>query len=257
MYNDLGFLAGNRLVVLVEAQSSWSENIVVRFLVYLGETYRRYIEKNDLDLYTTKKVELPKPELYVIYTGDRKERPEKISLKKSFFGTDDCCVEVEATVIYDNCPGDIINQFIVFSKVFDGQRKLYPDDKRKSVQETIRICREKGVLTSYLEQEEEAAVMFTFADQEQEFNRALRKEREYGELAGEIRGTIKLYDDEMGMSPSEIIPRIMDRFSLTRESAEQYVESTLNLQHDPAGNHVSGCLRMQEPLPSSRRCTHG
>ena len=32
MYNDLGFLAGNRLLVLVEAQSSWSENIVVRFL---------------------------------------------------------------------------------------------------------------------------------------------------------------------------------------------------------------------------------
>ena len=36
--------------------------------MYLGETYRRYIEKNDLDLYTTKKVELPKPELYVVYT---------------------------------------------------------------------------------------------------------------------------------------------------------------------------------------------
>ena len=43
MYNDLGFLAGNRLLVLVEAQSSWSENIVVRFLMYLGETYRRMI----------------------------------------------------------------------------------------------------------------------------------------------------------------------------------------------------------------------
>ena len=73
MYNDLGFLAGNRLLVLVEAQSSWSANIVVRFLMYLGETYRRYIEKNDLDLYTTKKVELPKPELYVVYTGQHQE----------------------------------------------------------------------------------------------------------------------------------------------------------------------------------------
>ena len=64
MYNDLGFIAGNRLIVLVEEQSTWSVNIVVRFLMYLGETYRRYIEKNDLDLYTSKKLELPKPELY-------------------------------------------------------------------------------------------------------------------------------------------------------------------------------------------------
>lgn len=86
IYNDLGFLVGNRLLVLVEAQSSWSENIVVRFLMYLGETYRRYIEKNDLDLYTTRKVEIPKPELYVIYTGDRKEKPKTISLRNSFFG---------------------------------------------------------------------------------------------------------------------------------------------------------------------------
>ena len=47
MYNDLGFVASNRLIVLVEEQSTWSVNIVVRFLMYLGETYRRYIEKND------------------------------------------------------------------------------------------------------------------------------------------------------------------------------------------------------------------
>ena len=150
MYNDLGFLAGNRLLVLVEAQSSWSENIVVRFLPYLGETYRRYIEKNDLDLYSTKKVELPKPELYVIYTGDRKARPEKISLRQAFFGGEESSIEVEAKVIYDSAQGDILNQFITFSKVFDQMRRKHPDDKRKAVQETIRICQEKDVLAAYL-----------------------------------------------------------------------------------------------------------
>ena len=45
IYNDLGFLVRNRLLVLVEAQSTWSENILVRFLIYLGETYRRYIKQ--------------------------------------------------------------------------------------------------------------------------------------------------------------------------------------------------------------------
>ena len=187
MYNDVGFLVGNRLIVLVEAQSTWTENIVVRFLMYLGETYRRYIEKNDLDLFTTKKIELPRPELYVVYTGDRKAPPGKISLRKSFFG-DDCCVEVEAKVIYDSNAGDILNQFIVFSKAFDRQRKVYPDDLRKAVQETIRICKEKDVLREYLAREEAATVMFAFADQEKEFNRALRNERREGEAIGEARG---------------------------------------------------------------------
>ena len=200
MYNDLGFLAGNRLIVLVEDQSTWSVNIVVRFLMYIGETYRRYIEKNDLDLYTSKKLELPKPELYMVYTGNRKTRPETISLKRDIFGVDDggdCCVEVEAKVIYgtgenDNTPGDILNQFIIFSKVFDEQRKLYPDDIRKAVQETIRICREMDVLNDYLAEEEAATVMYAFADQEREFSRALRKEALAGEARGEARGEINM-----------------------------------------------------------------
>ena len=202
MYNDLGFLAGNRLIVLVEAQSTWSENIVVRFLMYLGETYRRYIEKNDLDLYTTKKVELPKPELYVIYTGERKKRPESISLRKSFFADENSCVEVEAKVIYDSKAGDIINQFVIFSKVFDTQRKLYPDDKRMAVQETIRICMEQHVLKDYLEGEEAAAVMFTFADQEKEFNRALRNERSEGDRQRMERDAKGMYAE--GLRPEQI-----------------------------------------------------
>ena len=34
-YNDLGFQVGTRLVVLVEAQSTWTVNIVLRSLMYL------------------------------------------------------------------------------------------------------------------------------------------------------------------------------------------------------------------------------
>ena len=198
IYNDLGFLAGNRLIVLVEHQSKWSDNIVVRFLPYLGETYHRYMEKNDLDVFSTKKVQLPKPELYVVFTGERKIKPATISLKKDIFGLDeeeDCCVEVEAKVIYGNeADRDILNQYIIFSKVFDEQKNLYPDDLRKAVQETIRICKDKDVLTAYLEQEEAAIVMYAFADQEREFKRALRKEGEAGEARGEARGEVKGVD---------------------------------------------------------------
>ncbi len=40
IYNDLGFIANDKLVVLVEAQGTWSVNIVVRLLLYLAKTYQ-------------------------------------------------------------------------------------------------------------------------------------------------------------------------------------------------------------------------
>ncbi len=86
IYNDLGFIKGNKLMVLVEAQSLWTANIIIRALEYLVNSYRRYFSENDMDLYKSKKVELPKPELYVIYTGERKTRPSEITLSDEFFG---------------------------------------------------------------------------------------------------------------------------------------------------------------------------
>ncbi len=41
-YNDLGFSVRNRLMVLVESQSTWTLNIIIRALMYLIQTYHDY-----------------------------------------------------------------------------------------------------------------------------------------------------------------------------------------------------------------------
>ena len=51
-----------------------------------------------------------------------------------------------------------------------------------------------------------------------------------GEARGEVRGAIKIYREEMNLPPSEIVKKIMARFSLERPAAEKYVEETLGLQ---------------------------
>ncbi|MDE7417963.1 MAG: hypothetical protein K2N44_16950 [Lachnospiraceae bacterium] len=84
-YNDLGFSVGSRLMVLVESQSTWTLNIIIRALMYLIQTYHEYFKRINQNLYGSKKVNMPKPELYLIYTGDRKNIPESISLSKDFF----------------------------------------------------------------------------------------------------------------------------------------------------------------------------
>ena len=42
-YNDVGILVRDKLLVLVEAQSTFTVNILIRFLLYLSDTYTRYI----------------------------------------------------------------------------------------------------------------------------------------------------------------------------------------------------------------------
>lgn len=83
-YNDVGFQVGEKLVILVEQQSSWSINIVVRCLLYLAQTYQEYFESTKQNVYGSKKLELPRPEMYVIFTGNRKTKPEYLSLSKEF-----------------------------------------------------------------------------------------------------------------------------------------------------------------------------
>ena len=54
-YNDLGFSVGNRLMVLVESQSTWSCNIIIRALLYLMQTYHDYFKRTGQNLYGSKK----------------------------------------------------------------------------------------------------------------------------------------------------------------------------------------------------------
>lgn len=63
--------------------------------MYLVQTYREYFKKTKQNLYKSKKFKMPKPELYVIYTGSRKTRPQEISLSEEFFGGEDICIDVK------------------------------------------------------------------------------------------------------------------------------------------------------------------
>ena len=140
-YNDVGFQVREKLVILVEQQSSWSINIVVRCLLYLAQTYQEYFESTKQNVYGSKKLELPKPEMYVIFTGSRKTKPEYLYLSKEFFDGDDSVLDVKVKMIYDGKEGDIINQYVTFTKIYNEQVKLH-GRTREAVLETIRVCKD-------------------------------------------------------------------------------------------------------------------
>ncbi len=71
LYNDLGFIVNNKLMILIEAQSTWTMNILVRVLLYLAQSYYEYFQRTSQNYYKSKKVKMPKPELYVILSQHR------------------------------------------------------------------------------------------------------------------------------------------------------------------------------------------
>ena len=98
---------------------------------------------------------MPKPELYVIFTGEKpKDPPDTISLSKDFFDGEKIAVDAEVKVLYQEDEGNIIGQYIIFCKVYNEQRKKYGQTK-KAVTETIRICKKRNVLKEYLESKEQ------------------------------------------------------------------------------------------------------
>ena len=165
-YNDLGFLVGAILIILVEAQSTWSINILIRLILYVAQKYNDLINARGWNVYGTKALELPEPEFYVIYTGNRKERPEEINFGRAFFGGRKVGLDATARVIYGG-QDDIISQYVTFCHVLDEQYRKF-GRTAEAVREAIRICMDMNVLKKYLEEREKEVIdiMLTLFDQE-------------------------------------------------------------------------------------------
>lgn len=165
-------------MILVEAQSTWTVNILVRVLLYLAQSYHEYFQRTGQDYYKSRKVRMPEPELYVIFTGNKGRKPDKIVLSEEFFKGVDIDIEVKAKVIYESDTDDIINQYIIFCKVFNEQTGQY-GMTRKAVTETIRICKDRNVLREYLldREKEVVTIMMSLFDEEQIMKSFIRSER--------------------------------------------------------------------------------
>ena len=192
IYNDLGFMVrGDKLLILLEAQTTWSPNIIIRSLMYLMNTYQEYFDKNKIQLYGSVKVDIPKPELYVVYTKEKANHPDVLSLAEEFFSNKDCCIDARIKVIYANDTDDILNQYIGFCKVFTDTIKVH-GRTLKAVKEIVRICRNKNLLKDYLTERktEVEGIMLTLFNQERVFdiekNRLLEQGREEGIARGKL-----------------------------------------------------------------------
>ena len=193
-YNDLSLLYRGVLVVLIEAQSVMTANILVRFLEYMARIYKDYIVRTAQDWYGRKRVTVPRVDLYVVYVGQDKRVADgqELSLTKEFFGGVACSIEVRAKVICEPAGNDALSHYIRFSKLSNETVAEY-GRTREAAERIVKECIAQNILPAFFEermQEVIAAMVELFSQQEADRMREsahqyqIRKSRQEGKREG-------------------------------------------------------------------------
>jgi len=208
--NDVSFTIDNKLVVLVEHQSTVNENMPLRMLLYVARSYEQLT--NDLDKYRVYRMEIPRPEFIVLYNGEE-DRPEMEVLKLSdLFAKYDMEYPLNLELIvrvYNINKGrnaemarrsETLNGYGVFTAKVREYRKTM--SLGLAVDRATEECIKEGILVDYLSSHRKAVRNMLTA--EWKLEDAVKVSRMEGEKRGEKRG------EERGMEiAAEKIARAM------------------------------------------------
>jgi len=163
--NDLSFTINDRIVVLIEHQSTINENVPVRLLMYIGRVYEKIIDKEKL--YHKKLEQIPTPEFIVLYNGkescpDHQELrlstafKDKSGLKLSESSAFPLELAVQVYNINQGCNPEILKRSdnlngysLLTGKINEYKEYLPLDD---SVRKAVKYCIDHNVLKEFLKE---------------------------------------------------------------------------------------------------------
>jgi hypothetical protein len=205
--NDLAFVVGGKVVILLEHQASINYNMPLRFLIYLGRVYEKIIDSGMLYHYGL--VNIPAPEFIVLYNGDN-DLPEKSTLRltDAFESAPELAgrypLELEATVYNVNKGHNAA--LVKRSETLDGYVRFIDKikghiaagcDRTEAFTKAIRECIDEEILVNYLQQN--ASEVLNVLTQEWDMRKALDTRfmegweggQEVGISRGEDRANVK------------------------------------------------------------------
>ena len=196
-YNDIAFMKGDKLLMLVEAQDTWSDNIIIRIFLYRTEILKREIVRDGAYLFGKERVNVARPVYVVLYTGNDKNVKDTYRLSDVYYEGISEDEDITVHVIRDGFEeGDIISQYVDFTERVDdiikekGERNI----EREDLVSLIDSCVEDDILPGFL-RERKAEVMSIMMSifSEEYVKKCLKEEarREVyakGEERGERRG---------------------------------------------------------------------
>ncbi len=245
MKNDVSFLLAETLSIY-EHQSTLNPNLPARDLIYFGMVLGKYVEdeKNRINLYSSTQQSLPVPKLVCFYNGeDTAEERSTLELASAFPTDADADITVRVTMLNINHGKNIalmescqaLKEYSWFIKRIR-EYKNEGFSVEESVDLTLNEIPQDALLKPILTDNRAEVKRMCITEYDEE--KHMRMEREEHEKIGREEGmkegmkegikvgvveVAKIYRDELGLAPSEITVKIMDRFNLSRDDAEKYV----------------------------------
>ena len=192
-YNDLGFTVKDKLIILVEAQSTFNPNMGVRLLMYIAKSYHDYIVENKLNIFGERLIKLPMPEFIVVYSGTAKQNVNEIRLSDCFEAGITPNIELIVKVIKkDNVKSGILQEYLSFCDMYsiNVKCKKTAAERLSGLRQVIHECIKKGILREFLKkhQKEVEDMMMTVIPPEQALEFIKLEEYNKGVEEGEARG---------------------------------------------------------------------
>ena len=161
--NDIAMLVDNKLVVLVEHQSTINENMPLRLLEYVSRIYEQLIPSEDR--YEKKMIKIPYPEFFVFYNGTEDYPVEtELRLSDAFIFPDekynvkssDLTIEIKVKIININSDkqSPILKQckkLEEYSLLIDYIRESKKENPKAPLEQAINKALQNGVLSEYLQ----------------------------------------------------------------------------------------------------------
>ena len=166
--NDLSFVLDDKLVVLIEHQSTINDNMPLRMLLYIVLIYEEYLRRfrNKGILYTQNMFTIPEPVFIVFHIGDDMPEEKRVlrlsdMFAKSGFRTPDSVASLELVVtVYNMNKGHnpeiaqgspLLGGYATFIfMVQENQRKGM--NREDAIQKAVFDCINQNVLKEFLEQ---------------------------------------------------------------------------------------------------------
>lgn len=242
--NDLAFIIDSS-IHLYEHQSTFSPNLPLRNLFYIGYEYEQYIANQNI--YSTKRIELPTPHFVVFYNGTDGDWEYKTLRLSDSFQQKESEPDLELVVnMYNINLGKnhellkACNTLYEYAQYVDKVRTYAKDQPTKdAVERAIRECINEGILSDFLSKNRAEAIHMSIFDYDEEHvMKMIRKdERDIGREEGREEGiqegmhlciSAMILDYREEHFPDErIANKLRKRFQLSDEEIKEYLQTTV------------------------------
>jgi hypothetical protein len=158
--NDISVIVNDRLIILLEHQSTYNKNLRIKLMAYKADLITDYIQINNIDIHSSKDIIIPDVSNCVIYSGDR-IHTDIINLESDFkFNSEfEQSKTSDAVTIYNISEGfnktlkekcEPLKHFATFLdkiKTNSLDKKLTP---ALAISKSIKECIKDGILVDFL-----------------------------------------------------------------------------------------------------------